>query len=170
MPPAGRNATLKAEDTFLPSPQTLHVREMAANLVLGRALQVLDAAGGVVRYLDTEGRWNEDRFLLPGRADRFEDLVPVLQTVLDWSLYGERPVAIANLNESRWCQHLLGPKAPPHCAMAATPMAQRGAIWGAIAIYFPQPVAELLPLLGQLAELATEPLSSLGSARPEGVD
>jgi len=26
-----------------------------------------------------------------------------------------------------------------------------------------------MDLLGQLAELATEPLSSLGSARPEGV-
>jgi hypothetical protein len=48
-------------------------------------------------------------------------------------------------------------------------MAQRGAIWGAVAVYRAEPVMAGIDLLGQLAELATEPLSSLGSARPEGV-
>jgi hypothetical protein len=48
-------------------------------------------------------------------------------------------------------------------------MAQRGAIWGAVAVYRAEPVTAGIDLLGQLAELATEPLSSLGSARPEGV-
>jgi hypothetical protein len=48
-------------------------------------------------------------------------------------------------------------------------MAQRGAIWGAVAVYRPEPVGASMDLLGQLAELATEPLSSLGSGRPEGV-
>ena len=35
--------------------------------------------------------------------------------------------------------------------------------------YTAEPVDAAMDLLGQLAELATEPLSSLGSARPEGV-
>jgi hypothetical protein len=48
-------------------------------------------------------------------------------------------------------------------------MAQRGAIWGAVAIYRAEPVEAAMDLLSQLAELATEPLSSLGSARPEGI-
>jgi GAF domain-containing protein len=143
---------------------------MAANLVLGRALQLLEAAGGIVRYRDAEGGWNRDRFLLPGRPDRLEDLGPVLDALLDWTLYSERPVAIANLSESRWSRHLLALEEPPKSAVAATPMAQRGVIWGAIAIYFSQPVDDVLPVLGELAELATEPLSSLGSERPEGVD
>ena len=48
-------------------------------------------------------------------------------------------------------------------------MAQRGAIWGAVAVYSAEPVADPIGLLGQFAELATEPLSSLAAGRPEGV-
>jgi hypothetical protein len=48
-------------------------------------------------------------------------------------------------------------------------MAQRGAIWGAVAVYRAEPVGASMDLLAQLAELATEPLSSLGSGRPEGI-
>ena len=33
--------------------QTTHVREMAANVLLGRALHVLDAAGGILRNMVT---------------------------------------------------------------------------------------------------------------------
>ena len=54
--------------------QTTHVREMAANLLLGRALQALDAAGGLVVFWDAEGRWQKDAFTLPGRPDRLEEL------------------------------------------------------------------------------------------------
>src|SRR5207245_11540534 len=81
--------------------QTSHVREMAANLLLGRALQVLDAAGGMVAYWDAEGRWNKDSFSLPGRPDRLEQLAPVLEALLEWTLYTATPVAIHDLRQSR---------------------------------------------------------------------
>jgi len=42
-------------------------------------------------------------------------------------------------------------------------------IWGAVAVYRAEPVGAGMDVLGQLAELATEPLSSLGSRRPEGI-
>jgi len=149
--------------------QTTHVREMAANLLLGRALQVLEAASGMVVFWDAEGRWNRDSFALPGRPDRLEELAPVLEALLEWTLYTEKPVVIHDLRESRWSRHLLHGADPPAGAVAATPLAQRGAIWGAVAVYRGEPVAAGMDLLGQLAELATEPLSSLGSGRPEGV-
>lgn len=149
--------------------QTLHVREMAANLLLSRSLRMSEAAGGMVVFLDAEGRWNHDSFALPGRPNRLEELAPILEALLEWTLYSEKPVAIANLAGSRWSQHLLHGATPPEGAVAATPMAQRGAIWGAVAIYWIAPVEDPLALLGQLAELATEPLSSLGSGRHEGV-
>ncbi|HXM52330.1 MAG TPA: GAF domain-containing protein [Candidatus Binatus sp.] len=149
--------------------QTTHVREMAANLLLGRALQMLEAAGGMVVFWDAEGRWNRDSFALPGRPDRLEELAPVLEALLEWTLYTEKPVVIHDLRESRWSRHLLHGADPPAGAVAATPLAQRGAIWGAVAVYRGEPVAAGMDLLGQLAELATEPLSSLGSGRPEGV-
>lgn len=149
--------------------QTTHVREMAANVLLGRALHVLDAAGGMVVFWDADGRWNRDSFTLPGRPDRIEALAPVLEALLEWTLYTEKPVAIDDLGRSRWSRHLLHGADPPAGAVAATPMAQRGAIWGAIAVYRPATAVDSMDLLGQLAELATEPLSSLGSARPEGV-
>jgi GAF domain len=149
--------------------QTTHVREMAANVLLGRALQALDAAGGMVVFWDTEGRWNTDRFTLPGRPDRLEELAPVLEAVLEWTLYTEKPVAIDDLQRSRWSRYLLHGADPPAGAVAATPMAQRGAIWGAIAVYRVVATDESIDLLGQLAELATEPLSSLGAGRPEGI-
>ncbi len=149
--------------------QTAHVREMAANLLLGRALQVLDAAGGMVVFWDTEGRWKWDSFTLPGRPERLEELAPVLEALLEWTLYTEKPVVIQDLGRSRWSQHLLHGANPPPGAVAATPMAQRGAIWGAIAVYRAATAVDSMDLLGQLAELATEPLSSLGSGRPEGI-
>jgi GAF domain-containing protein len=152
-----------------PAVQTTHVREMAANLLLGRALQMLEAAGGLVVFWDAEGRWNRDSFALPGRPDRLEELAPVLEALLEWTLYTEKPVVIHDLRESRWSRHLLHGADPPAGAVAATPLAQRGAIWGAVAVYRGEPVAAGMDLLGQLAELATEPLSSLGSGRPEGI-
>jgi len=152
-----------------PIAQTSHVREMAANLLLGRALQVLEAAGGMVVFWDAEGRWNKDSFALPGRPDHLEELAPVLEALLEWTLYTEKPVVIHDLGHSRWSRHLLHGAEPPVGAVAATPMAQRGAIWGAVAVYRPEPVDAGMDLLGQLAELATEPLSSLGSGRPEGI-
>jgi GAF domain-containing protein len=148
---------------------TTHVREMAANLLLGRALQVLDAAGGMVVFWDADGRWNRDSFALRGRPDRLEELAPVLEALLEWTLYTEKPVLIDDLTHSRWSRYLLRGADPPAGSVAATPMAQRGAIWGAVAVYRGESVAAPMDLLGQLAELATEPLSSLGSARPEGV-
>ena len=148
--------------------QTSHVREMAANLLLGRALQVLDAAGGMVAYWDAEGRWNKDSFSLPGRPDPLDQLAPVLEALLEWTLYTEKPVAIHDLRQSRWSRHLLHGDDPPGGAVAATPMAQRGAIWGAVAVYRAEAVIDEITLLGQLAELATEPLSSLAAGR-EGV-
>jgi GAF domain-containing protein len=150
--------------------QTTHVREMAANLLLGRALQTLDAAGGMVVFWDAEGRWNKDSFGLPGRPDRLEELSPVLEAVLEWTLYTEKPVAIEDLERSRWSRHLLHGADPPAGAVAATPMAQRGVIWGAMAVYRSATAGDSIDLLGQLAELATEPLSSLGSGRPEGIN
>ena len=152
-----------------PIVQTSHVREMAANLLLGRALQVLEAAGGMVVFWDADGRWNKDSFALPGRPDRLEELAPVLEALLEWTLYTEKPVVIHDLRESRWSRHLLHGADPPDGAVAATPMAQRGAIWGAVAVYRAEPVGAGMDVLGQLAELATEPLSSLGSRRPEGI-
>jgi len=149
--------------------QTSHVREMAANLLLGRALQVLDAAGGMVVFWDVDGRWNKDSFALRGRPDRLEELAPVLEALLEWTLYTEKPVVIDDLPRSRWSRYLLHGADPPAGAVAATPMAQHGAIWGAVAVYRGESVVAPMDLLGQLAELATEPLSSLGSGRPEGV-
>jgi GAF domain-containing protein len=149
--------------------QTSHVREMAANLLLGRALQMFDAAGGMVVFWDVDGRWNKDSFGLPGRPDRLEELGPVLEALLEWTLYTEKPVVIDDLRRSRWSRFLLHDAEPPVGAAAATPMAQRGAIWGAVAVYRGEPIAAPMDLLGQLAELATEPLSSLGSSRPEGI-
>jgi len=152
-----------------PIVQTSHVREMAANLLLGRALQMLEAAGGMVVFWDAEGRWNKDSFVLPGRPDRLEELAPVLEALLEWTLYTEKPVVIHDLGHSRWSRHLLHGAEPPAGAVAATPIAQRGAIWGAVAVYRAEPVDTAMDLLAQLAELATEPLSSLGSTRPEGI-
>ena len=152
-----------------PIAQTSHVREMAANLLLGRALQMLEAAGGMVVFWDAEGRWNKDSFALPGRPDHLEELAPVLEALLEWTLYTEKPVVIHDLGHSRWSRHLLHGAEPPVGAVAATPMAQRGAIWGAVAVYRAEPVDTAMDLLAQLAELATEPLSSLGSTRPEGI-
>jgi len=149
--------------------QTSHVREMAANLLLSRALHALDAAGGMVVFWDADGRWNKDSLILPGRPDRLEQLAPVLEALLEWTLYTEKPVAIHDLGRSRWSRHLLHGDDPPAGAAAATPMAQRGAIWGAMAVYTAEPVIDSIVLLGQLAELATEHLSSLASGRPEGV-
>src|ERR1700736_4266916 len=138
---------------------------MAANLLLGRSLQMLEAAGGMVVFWDADGRWNRDSFALPGRPDRLEELGPVLE----WTLYTEKPVVIHDLRQSRWSRHLLHGADPPAGAAAATPMAQRGAIWGAVAVYRAEPLTAGMDVLGQLAQVATEPLSSLGSARPEGV-
>ena len=149
--------------------QTVHVREMAANLLLGRALQALDAAGGLVVFQDAEGRWQKDSFSLPGRPDRLDELTPVLEALLEWTLYSEQPAAIDDLTRSRWAKHLLHGAEPPPGAVVATPMAQRGTIWGAVAVYRAQPVVGSIDLLGELAELATEPLSSIGSSRPEGI-
>jgi len=149
--------------------QTTHVREMAANLLLGRALQALDAAGGLVVFWDAEGRWQKDGFTLPGRPDRLEELAPVIEALLEWTLYSEKPAAIDDLQRSRWARHLLHGAEPPAGAVAATPLAQRGTIWGAVAVYRAVPVIGSIDLLGELAELATEPLSSIGSSRPEGI-
>jgi GAF domain-containing protein len=160
---------LRAQPRLEIAAQTTHVREMAANLLLGRALQMLDAAGGIVVFWDADGGWNRDSFALPGRPDRLEGLAPVLEALLEWTLHTEKPVLIEDLTRSRWSRHLLRGADPPSGAVAATPMAQRGAIWGAIAIYRAAPVVDAMELLGQLAELATEPLSSLGSGRPEGI-
>ena len=159
-------APAREPDAMVP---TTHVREMAANLLLGRALQMLEAAGGMVVFWDAEGRWNRDSFVLPGRPDRLEELAPVLEALLEWTLYTEKPVVIPDLRQSRWSRHLLHGQAPPAGAVAATPMAQHGSIWGAVAVYRAQPAGEGMDLLGQLAQVATEPLSSLGSRRPEGV-
>ncbi len=80
-----------------PIVQTSHVREMAANLLLGRALQVLEAACGMVVFWEADGRWNRDSFALPGRPDHLEELTPVLEALLEWTLYSEKPVVIHDL-------------------------------------------------------------------------
>src|SRR5438034_6639063 len=129
---------------------------MAANLLLSRALQMLDAAGGMVVFWDSDGRWNKDSFTLPGRPDRLEQLAPVLEALLEWTLYTEKPVVVGDLRRSRWSRHLLHGDDPPAGAAAATPMAQRGAIWGATVVYTAEPVIASIGLLGQLAALATE--------------
>lgn len=150
---------------------TTHVREMAANLVLGRAMQVLEGACGVVRFRDAEGNWNRDSFALPGRPDRLEELAPVLEALIEWTLYSELPVVVDDLPSSRWCRYLLGDSIPPpDGSMAAAPLAQRGTIWGALAVYRSAPASDGRLLLQQLADLATEPLSTLGSDRPEGIN
>src|ERR1700694_2479349 len=136
-----------------PTVQTTHVREMAANLLLGRALQMLEAAGGMVGFWDADGRWNRDSFALPGRPDRLEELAPVLEALLEWTLYTETPVVIHDLRQSRWSRHLLRGADPPAGAAAATPMAQRGAIWGAVAVYRAEPVMAGMDLLGEVAEI-----------------
>jgi hypothetical protein len=144
-----RAGQVRESDTVV---QTTHVREMAANLLLGRALQTLDAASGMVVFWDAEGRWNADSFALPGRPDRLEELAPVLEALLEWTLYTEKPVLIEDLRRSRWSKHLLHGADPPAGAVAATPMAQRGAIWGAVAGYRAEPVAAAIDQLGQLAD------------------
>src|ERR1700694_6017563 len=133
--------------------QTSHVREMAAHLLLGRALQMLEAAGGMVVFWDADGRWNRDSFALPGRPDRLEELAPVLEALLEWTLYTETPGVIHDLRESGWSRHLLHGADPPAGAAAATPMAQRGAIWGAGAGYRAEPVMAGVDLLGEVAEI-----------------
>ena len=142
---------------------------MAANLLLGRALQTIDGACGTVVYWDVEGRWNSDSLTLPGRPDRLQELRPVLEAMLEWTLYTEKPVAVDDLARSPWSKHLLHGAPPPSGSLAATPLAQRGSIWGAMAVYRESPVGDEMELLRQLAEVATEPLSSLGTGRPEGV-
>lgn len=152
-----------------PPVQTAHVREMAANLLLGRALQALDAACGLVVYWDVDGRWQTDSFALPGRPNRLGELQSVLQALVEWTLYTEKPVVVDDLLRSPWSKHLLHGQLPPTGSIAATPLAQHGAIWGALAVYRTEPAPEYMELLRELAEVATEPLSSLGSGRPEGV-
>jgi GAF domain-containing protein len=149
--------------------QTRHVREMAANLVLWRALHALDAAGGIVRYRDADGDWNRDQFVLPQRPDRLQELAPLLEALVEWVLHSEQAAVVGDLAGSRWSRHLLRGADPPAGSAAAVPLAQRGAIWGALAVYRPQPAADSMELRRKLAELATEPLSSLDSGRPEGV-
>lgn len=152
-----------------PAAGSKHVREMAANLVLSRALTILDGACGMVVYRDAEARWNTDRFSLPGRPDRLEELTPVFEALLEWTLYTEKPVVVGDLQRSPWSRHLLQGSDPPTGSIAATPIAQRGIIWGAIAVYRTEGVTDSMEVMRQLAEVATEPLSSLGSGRPEGI-
>ncbi len=142
---------------------------MAANLVLGRALQILEAACGMVVFREVDGRWNTDRFVLPGRPDHLERLGPALEALVKWTLHAERPVAVDDLGKSRWTRHLLRAEEPPTGSVAAAPLAQRGEIWGAIAVYRPQVSADRMDLLRRLVEVATEPLSTLDARRPEGV-
>src|SRR4030088_3085849 len=99
---------------------------MAANLLLGRGLHALDAAGGLVVFWDADGRWQKDAFNLPGRPDRLEELAPVLEALLEWTLYTEKPVVIHDLLQSRWSRHLLHGAEPPAGAAGGTPRAQRG--------------------------------------------
>jgi GAF domain-containing protein len=152
-----------------PATLTKHVREMAANLVLSRALTILEGACGMVVYRDADNRWNTDRFRLPGQPDRLEELSPVFEALLEWSLYTEKPVVVGDLTRSPWSRHLLQGTDPPGGSIAATPIAQRGVIWGAIAVYRVEAVSESIEVMRRLAEVATEPLSALGSGRPEGI-
>jgi len=149
--------------------QTSHVRELAANLLLSRALHALDAAGGMVRYRGVDGHWNRDQLVLPERPDRVAELEPLLDALVTWTLHSEQPAVIGDLGRSRWSRHLLGGVDPPTGSAAAVPLAQRGAIWGAIAVYRAQRAADTMELRRMLAELAIEPLSSLDSGRPEGI-
>ena len=146
-----------------------YVRETAANLILGRALQTLDGACGMVAYQDVEGRWQMDCFVLPGRPDSLERISPIMDALIQWTLHTEKPELVANLQASRWSRHLLGGADPPAGAMAACPLAQGATIWGAVAVYRTEAVVDPMEILGQLAQVATEPLSALGWGRPEGV-
>lgn len=158
------------EDGSLPAPvQTTHVRETAANLLLGRALQALDGAGGLVVFRDVEGRWNRDTFSLPGKPGRLADVAPILEALVQWALHTERPVLIEDLPRSSWSRHLLHGAQPPDGSAAATPLAQHGAIWGAMGVYRPRLTVNRMEVLRALAEVATEPLSALGAGRPEGI-
>jgi GAF domain-containing protein len=148
---------------------TSHAREMAANLLLGRAMHLLEGACGTVVFWDAEGRWNRDSFALPGRPNMVAELTPVLEALIEWTLYSELPVVVDDLARSRWSRYLLSDKTPPSGSIAATPLAQRGTIWGALAVYRSSPISDGRQLLQQLADLATEPLSSLGTGRPEGI-
>ncbi len=159
----GRSSARGASSGRTPSGS---VREAAANLLLGRALQVLDGACGMVVYRDAEGRWQWDRLTLPERPDRLDQLSPVAEALLEWTLHAERPAVVDDLRRSPWSRYLLGGAEPPAGSMAATPIAQWGTIWGALAIYRVAPPAEPMEVLRRLAELATEPLSALGSLRP----
>jgi len=162
-------ADSSALEGFREGGTTRHVRETAANLVLGRALQTLDGACGTVAYRDVDGRWNTDRFVLPGRPDSLDQLAPVFTALVEWTLYTERPLLVSNLEQSRWSRHLLSGADPPGGAIVASPVAQGGTIWGAVAVYRTEPVADSMEVLRQLAEVATEPLSALNADRPEGI-
>ena len=142
---------------------------MAANLLLSRALHALDAAGGVVRFKDVDGRWNRDQLVLPQRPDRLAELAPLLDALVEWALHSEQPAVIGDLARSRWSRHLLHGTNPATGSAAAVPLAQRGAIWGALAVYLPLETQDSMELRRKLADLATEPLSSLGSGRHEGI-
>jgi len=108
----------------------------------------LDRRGCVL--IATGDRWHAPASILAARAGK--------------DVYTEKPVVIDDLRRSRWSRYLLHGADPPDGSAAATPMAQHGAIWGAVAVYRGESVAAPMDLLGQLAELATEPLSSLGGA------
>jgi GAF domain-containing protein len=154
----------------LPEPvQTTHVRETAANLLLGRALQALDGAGGLVVFRDVEGRWNRDTFALPGKPGSLNEVEPILEAIVEWALHTERPVVIEDLERSSWSRHLLKGADPPRGSVAASPLAQHGAIWGAMGFYRQSVIANRMEALRTLAEVATEPLSALGAGRPEGI-
>jgi GAF domain-containing protein len=158
------------DDRGLPEPvQTTHVRETAANLVLGRALQMLEGACGLVVFRDIEGRWNRDSFALPGRPDRLGDVGPILDALVEWTLHTEKPVVIEDLAHSSWSRYLLSGAQPPEGSVAATPLAQHGSIWGAVAVYRGQTAGNRMDVLRELAQVATEPLSALGAGRPEGI-
>ena len=145
---------------------TSHVRETVANLVLARALRSLC---GMVTFRDVEGRWNRDSFAMPGQPDRLHPLQRVFTALLEWSLHLERPVLMPDLHQSAFARHLLEGTPPPEGALVATPLAQQGAIWGAVAIYRPEPVADRMEALRELAAVATEPLTALQAGRHEGV-
>lgn len=150
------------------APPVGSMRETAANLLLARALQSVDGACGMVVYRDLEDRWLTDRFALPGRPDRLEEVAPVMEAMLEWALHTERPVMVVDLLQSPWSRHLLHGLPPPPGSLAATPIAQLGTIWGAVAVYRSEPAGESKELLHLLADVATESLSALGAGRPEG--
>lgn len=148
---------------------TSHVRETVANLVLARALRSLSGSCGMVAFRDVEGRWNRDSFAMPGQPDRLHPLGRVFDALLEWSLHLERPVVMPDLLQSAFARHLLEGQPPPEGALVATPLAQSGAIWGAVAIYRPEPVADRMETLRELAVVATEPLTALQAGRHESV-